>query len=167
MSEEVYHIIDNNETKSISLIEKLNNSPLIKMDYNYHLVLQTNADSTADIYIRDREELYNTFKIPIEYIMDNPMDSLVRKVENYIYPDNINKYSILDLVSNPTLSNMIKKKGCKLTLQVDISMEDDKYVVLDLQMWYKVFLIPHVIPIHSIILKTHDAYEFLAILNLI
>jgi hypothetical protein len=90
MSEEVYHIIDNNETKSISLIEKLNNSPLIKMDYNYHLVLQTNADSTADIYIRDRKELYNTFKIPIEYIMDNPMDSLVRKVENYIYPDNIN-----------------------------------------------------------------------------
>ena len=36
MSEEVYHIIDNNETKSISLIEKLNkliNSEFVRITH--------------------------------------------------------------------------------------------------------------------------------------
>lgn len=133
MEIKTYSLKDNNyQYKSISNIQKISNYPLIHMDYDYILNLQTvqKLSNTVDIYF-NKKELEESLIKPFENILKNRDNIYESKIYNYINSEDIEYYKFIKLLHSKLLYNIISAKGIEIEMDLKFHTEDNRFVILE------------------------------------
>lgn len=165
----IINLVSSRQYKPISNIEKINNN-LIFLDYDYKLNLQTvvKLSNIIDIYLTEAE---------LKEIIIDPLDKLLSKSEKEIsvsISNNINNstlayYKLNKLITNSFCKKVLKLFGFNLYLNMKYTLEDDRFISVELESSIKVFLFKHkprIIQPAAMLMTIDDAEDLINSLKL-
>ena len=137
-----YSLMRSGYRRSCTSLDDITNYPLIRMDYQYRLNLETKDKSTkfTDIYLKDyevKEKLY----FPIMRVLKDHLDYAITTIHNHIDTDDLVYYRMP--LKSRFLRWLIKSNGCDIFLKILFIRDSEGKLCIIPNLFVKFFLFKH------------------------
>lgn len=139
-----YSLMRSRYHRSCTSLDDISNYPLIRMNYQYRLNLETKDKSTkyTDIYLKDyevKEKLY----YPILRVLKEHLDYSITTIHNHIDTDELVYYRMPISLKSRFLKWLIKSNGCDIFLKVLFITNSEGKLRVVPKLFVKFFLFKH------------------------
>lgn len=139
-----YSLMRSRYKRSCTSLDDISEYPLIRMDYQYRLNLETKDKSTkyTDIYLKDyelKEKLY----FPVLRVLKEHLDYSITTIHNHVDSSDLVYYRMPVSVNNRFLKWLLRSNGCDIFLKFLFILNNDGDLCIIPSLFIKFFLIKY------------------------